>query len=401
MNKNCEIIYKNINIEEKYEETINKVINKCFQTEKLESTQLYISVTLTNDEEIKLINNEHRGIDKSTDVLSFPMFEKAELDMYIKNKMVKNKNILGDIIININQVMKQAKEYGHSFDRELSYMTVHGFYHLCGYDHMKKNEQIIMRQKEEHILNELQMTRKSKLKNTTFIDAWKNAINGIIYATSSQKNIQRQLLISIVVVISSLFFDLTKAEFLIFIFTITLIILAEMMNTAIETVVDLLTELYHPKAKIAKDVAAGGVVIATINAVIVGYFLFFDKISDIGFGAIKNIIASPTHIAFSTIIIVLILILSLVTIAKANKNKVFNEKFIPSGHACLAFAANTIIWIITNEVVIITLSLILALLVALSRLDNKAHKLSEIIISAIIGIGSVYLIYGMVYTLIV
>ena len=83
-------------------------------------------------------------------------------------------------------------------------------------------------------------------------------------------------------VIISLFFNLNKAEFLCFMFTIVLITFAEMVNTAIETVVDLYVDVYHPKAKIAKDVAAGGVVITVINAVIVAYFLFFDKISDIG-----------------------------------------------------------------------------------------------------------------------
>ena len=76
-------------------------------------------------------------------------------------------------------------------------------------------------------------------------------------------------------------------------FTIVLILFAEMVNTAIETVVDLYTDLYHPKAKIAKDVAAGGVVITAINALIVAYFLFFDKISDIGLQFIRNIVSSP------------------------------------------------------------------------------------------------------------
>ena len=115
-----------------------------------------------------------------------------------------------------------------------------------------------------------------EITNHNFIDAWKNAFNGIIYATTTQKNIQKQLIIAVIVVIVSLFFNLNRAEFLCFLFTIVLIIFAEMVNTAIETVVDLYVDVYHPKAKIAKDVAAGGVVITTINAIIVAYFLFFD-----------------------------------------------------------------------------------------------------------------------------
>lgn len=122
---------------------------------------------------------------------------------------------------------------------------------------------------------------KEKLGNRNFLDAWKNAINGIIYATTTQSNVKKQLVIAVVVMVISLFFKLSKAEFLILIFAVVLIIFAEMINTAIETVVDLYIDVYHPKAKIAKDVGAGAVVISAINAVIVGYFLFFDKISDV------------------------------------------------------------------------------------------------------------------------
>ena len=141
--------------------------------------------------------------------------------------------------------------------------------------------------KPEH--KENNNTEEKKIKNSNFIDAWKNAINGIIYATTTQGNIKKQLIIAVAVVIISLFFNLNKAEFLIFLFTIILIIFAEMVNTAIETVVDLYVDVYHPKAKIAKDVAAGGVVITAINAIIVAYFLFFDKISDMGIAFIQNV----------------------------------------------------------------------------------------------------------------
>ena len=133
--------------------------------------------------------------------------------------------------------------------------------------------------KEESNTNEKSV---EELKKGSFIDAWVNAFNGIIYATTTQGNIRKQLLIAVAVMLISLLFNLTRSEFLCLMFTVILIILAEMFNTAIETVVDLYTDLYHPKAKIAKDVAAGGVVITAVNAMIVAYFLFFDKISDIG-----------------------------------------------------------------------------------------------------------------------
>lgn len=236
--------------------------------------------------------------------------------------------------------------------------------------------------------------KEEKLKNHNFAEAWKNAFNGIIYATTTQGNIKKQLIIAVVVVIISLFFNLSKAEFLCFLFTIVLIIFAEMVNTAIETVVDLYVDVYHPKAKIAKDVAAGGVVIATINAVIVAYFLFFDKISDIGLNFIENVTNSPMHLAFSVMIVTIIAILALIAYARTNKHKGLNAKFVPSGHTTIAFATNTIIWLLTNNIVILMLSLIMAILIAESRVAAKEHKLSEIIFSACFGMVATLILYG-------
>ena len=167
-----------------------------------------------------------------------------------------------------------------------------------------------------------------------------------------------------------------------------------MCNTAIETVVDLYVDVYHPKAKIAKDVAAGGVVITALNALIVAYFLFFDKISDIGLQFIKNIVQSPIHLAFSAIIIVLVAIVALIAIARSNKHRGLNKKFVPSGYSALAFAANTIIWLITDNIVILTLSLVLSILVSASRIESKEHRLSEVVFSACIGIIIILIIYG-------
>ena len=230
------------------------------------------------------------------------------------------------------------------------------------------------------------MKKENKeLKNHNFIDAWKNAFNGIIYATTTQGNIQKQLIIAVIVVIVSLFFNLNRAEFLCFLFTIVLIIFAEMVNTAIETVVDLYVDVYHPKAKIAKDVAAGGVVITTINAIIVAYFLFFDKIADIGLAFLKNVTSNPVHLSFAIMV---------VAYAKSNKHKGLNSKFVPSGHAAIGFAANTLIWLLTDNIVILMLSLVTAILLAESRIAAKEHKLSEIIFSGCFATVLVLVLYG-------
>ena len=142
-----------------YEKIIQKVVKKCFEVENLIGSQLYISIILTNPQNIHKINKEYRKVDKPTDVLSFPMFEQKEIENKIKQKDFKHEDVLGDIIISIEQVKKQAEEYGHGFEREFAYMIVHGFYHLMGYDHIEEADKAIMREKEENILNSLEITR--------------------------------------------------------------------------------------------------------------------------------------------------------------------------------------------------------------------------------------------------
>lgn len=154
------IHFSNIEENKVYEKKILEVLNKCFEEEKLKNLNLYISITLTTPEEIKKLNEQYRNINKETDVLSFPMFEKDEIDNIVKNKIKSPiKETIGDIVISIQRVQEQAVEYGHSFERELSYMLVHGFYHLMGYDHIEEEDKKIMRPKEEKILNELKILR--------------------------------------------------------------------------------------------------------------------------------------------------------------------------------------------------------------------------------------------------
>ena len=154
-----EIIYQDIEENKEYEATIKKVVEKCFEEEGISASKLCLTITLTTPENIKKINKEYRNIDKETDVLSFPMFEKQELDEIIAKRKFEHEDVLGDIVISIARVEEQAKEYGHSFERELSYMVVHGFYHVMGYDHIKEEDKQKMRPKEEKILNDLKILR--------------------------------------------------------------------------------------------------------------------------------------------------------------------------------------------------------------------------------------------------
>lgn len=154
-----EITYLDVEENPEYEKIIKRVVEKCFEVENLTDSKLILTITLTTPEHIRKINKEYRNIDKETDVLSFPMFEKNEIDKKIKNNDFEHEDVLGDLVISVDRVKEQAVEYGHSFERELSYMVVHGFYHVMGYDHIKEEDKKIMRPKEENILEKLKITR--------------------------------------------------------------------------------------------------------------------------------------------------------------------------------------------------------------------------------------------------
>ena len=133
-------------------------IKKIPKEEKI-IQDLEVYVTLTNNEQIHKVNLEQRKVDKATDVLSFPMFERDEIYL-LKEDSKKEPDILGDIIISIEKVKEQAEEYGHSFERELAYLVTHGMLHLLGYDHMIEEEKKQMRKREEEILEILKITRE-------------------------------------------------------------------------------------------------------------------------------------------------------------------------------------------------------------------------------------------------
>lgn len=151
--------YLDLEKNDKYEDVIKRVVEQCFKEENMEDSKLYISITLTTPDNIHKINKKYRNVDRATDVLSFPIFEKEEIDEKIKNHDFEHEDVLGDIIISIKQVEVQAKEYGHSFEREFAYMLVHGFYHLMGYDHIQEEDKAVMRAKEEKVLEKLEIRR--------------------------------------------------------------------------------------------------------------------------------------------------------------------------------------------------------------------------------------------------
>jgi probable rRNA maturation factor len=155
-----DVTLDNINITDSHYEIIKKVIEGIYNIEKL-SFDAYVSVIITDKEEIRQINLDERGIDSPTDVLSFPYLEYDENYKLITplNKEdydpEYNAVCLGDMVICYDKILEQAEEYGHSEERELSYLVAHSMYHLLGYDHITDELKKDMREKEERALNEI------------------------------------------------------------------------------------------------------------------------------------------------------------------------------------------------------------------------------------------------------
>ena len=214
------------------------------------------------------------------------------------------------------------------------------------------------------------------------VDTFNNAINGIINTVRTERNMKIHLVAAILVLIACFFFDISRVEFLILVITITMVMSAEVVNTAIEAVVDMSTNYYHPLAKIAKNAAAGAVLITAINAVIVGYVIFWDKLTNISYVLVHKVKNSQPY----TVLIVL----AIVTLATIIVKAIFGEGTplkggMPSGHSALSFSIATVIALLTEETICIMLSYVMAFITAQSRVDSEVHSLAEVIVGGIFG----------------
>lgn len=222
------------------------------------------------------------------------------------------------------------------------------------------------------------------MKVRLIIESFNYAVSGIISAIKTEKSMQVHYSIAVIVLFSSLFFDFSRTEFLLLLFAVSLVVISEMINTAIERTIDLITKEFHPLARLVKDVAAGAVLIATINSLIVGYLLFFERLSSFSELVIFKIKRSPIHLTFVALILVVLLTIGLKAKYSKGKGTHFQGGAV-SGHSAIAFCIATIISFQVDNMLVTTMAYILALLVAESRVEGKIHSLSEVTIGGVVG----------------
>lgn len=145
-------IFNETNNEIKELEKVKEVLIYATEKEKLRNVEF--NVIIVDNNYIHNLNKTYRNIDRETDVITFA------LDDEDKVKTEGDIDILGDIYISIDKAKEQAEEYGHTFLREITFLAVHGFYHLLGYDHMNEEEEKVMFQKQEEVLNECEIKRE-------------------------------------------------------------------------------------------------------------------------------------------------------------------------------------------------------------------------------------------------
>ncbi len=219
-----------------------------------------------------------------------------------------------------------------------------------------------------------------KMRKT--FDSFNYAIEGLVHAVRTQRNMRIHLLVTLLVLTACFFYDVSKVELLILCITITMVITTELINTAIEFAIDTTTNYYHPLAKIAKNVSAGAVLVAAINAVVVGYIIFWNKLEYINHVVINKIKNSNPYMIFIILFIVCIITLGVKAIYGEGTPL---RGGMPSGHSTISFAIATTIALITEETVPIILSYLLATIVAQSRVDSKIHSIIEVLAGAVFG----------------
>jgi diacylglycerol kinase (ATP) len=193
--------------------------------------------------------------------------------------------------------------------------------------------------------------------------------------------------VALIVLVGSLFLDVSRIELVILFATIAFVLMAELVNTAIEAVVDIITDEFDPRARAAKDMAAGAVLVAAINALVVAYFVLADRLANVSLGLLAALRRSPAHLTFVALAVVAFAVIA----SKATRGKGTPlSGGLPSGHAAVAFAGWTAVTFVIGAtrqgVLVSAITFIIAVLVGQSRMETGIHSLLEVVLGALLGI---------------
>ena len=229
------------------------------------------------------------------------------------------------------------------------------------------------------------------MRESKLVESFNAAIEGFLYVVKTERNMRIHFLFAIFILLLGIYLNFKPQELMILAIAIALVLVAEMINTAVELIVDIIVKMeFHPIAKVIKDASAGAVLITVINAVIVGYLLFAGKVPFTLEEGITRLGTSPWHLTFISIIVVLaITILGKVTLRSGTPL----HGGMPSGHSAIAFAMWTAIAFLTSNAIVMLLAFVMAFLIARHRIKDSIHTVWEVVAGAILGILSTSLIF--------
>ena len=221
------------------------------------------------------------------------------------------------------------------------------------------------------------------MQERKFVESFNAAVEGFIYALKTERNMRVHFLAAFFFILLGVYLNFTYLEILALSVTVTLVLGSEMINTAVELIVDMIKSDFHPVARVVKDISAGVVLLTSINAVLVGYILFARKIPFNVDEAMEAVRHSPWHITF----IALILVFGATIIGKMLSRKGTPLRGgMPSGHSAIAFAIWTVIVFLTNNSIVIALTFVMAFLIARHRIKSSIHTIWEVVAGGIMGI---------------
>jgi len=229
------------------------------------------------------------------------------------------------------------------------------------------------------------------VKRPNISDSFNAAIEGFLHVIKTQRNMRIHFTIAVLVLLAGVYLNFDRVEIMILCLTITFVLVAEMLNTVIEFLLDRLIGTHDEKTKVIKDISAGTVLIASVNAIVIAYFLFFKHAIFSEFNkAMLRLRQSDWHITF----LAFILVTAVVILSKAilHKGRPLRGG-MPSGHAAISFSMCTIISFASGNVLVFTLAFILAFLVAQSRIRKGLHTFWEVFAGALLGTIITILVY--------
>ena len=219
----------------------------------------------------------------------------------------------------------------------------------------------------------------------TLLDSFNFAFEGIIHVLRTQRNMRVHFVVAILVLVAAVLMGVDRLELIALLLAISFVLIAEMVNTAIEGAVDVSTTSFDPNAKLAKDIAAGAVLIATINAIAIGYLVFSGQIADTSTRLLDQLANAPAKLTLVALVLTVILVIG--TKAVTHRGTPLRGG-LPSGHAAAAFAgwmAITLMLEGEQRFLVSSVALILALLVAQTRIESGVHSALEVFYGALLG----------------